>query len=103
MDILKYFQRKGIKMIQDLEHHPSKDRVRELRIFALEKRRLWGGLIKLQCLRRGYKKEGDRLFSRVCDDKTKGNGFKLKERSFRIDIRRKVFTVVKRAVKQWNW
>lgn len=33
-------------------------------------------------LKRGYKKEGDRSFSRACCDKTKGNGFKLKEDRF---------------------
>jgi len=37
--------------------------------------------------RGGYKKEAYRCFSRVWCDRTRGNGFKLKERRFRADIR----------------
>ena len=42
-----------------------------------------------QYLKRGYKKEEDRLSSKVCD-KTRGSGFKLEERRFRSDVRKKV-------------
>jgi len=55
----------------------------------------WGGegcgetLEQLPVLEGDYKKAGDRLFSKACCDRTTGNGFKLKEGRFRLDIRKK--------------
>ena len=54
---------------------------------AVERGTLQGDLIAtFHYLKRGYKKEGNRFFSRVCGDRTKGNAFKLKEGRFRLDI-----------------
>ena len=51
-----------------------------------------------QYLKGSYRKEGDRLFSRVCCDRTRGNGFKLKEGRFKLDRREKKITV--RVIRQ---
>jgi len=62
-----------------MEHLSCEDRLRELALFSVEKRKLQGDLrAAFQCLKRDCKKEGYRLFSRVCCDRTSRNGFKLK-------------------------
>ena len=53
-----------------------------------------------QYLQGGCRKEGDRHFSRIRGDRTRGNGFRLKEGRFRLDIRRKFYTI--RVVRQWH-
>ena len=55
-------------------------------MFSLEKRRLWDNLLAaFQYLKEAYKKAREGLFTRACSDRTRGNGFKLKEGRFRLE------------------
>jgi len=88
-------------MIRGLEHLSYEDRLTELGLFSLEKRRVQGHLIAaVQYLKRVYRKDEDNLFSKACCDRTRSNGFNLMEGRFRLDIMKKFFTL--RVVKCRN-
>ncbi|PKU30239.1 hypothetical protein llap_19457 [Limosa lapponica baueri] len=58
---------------------PLVDRLRELGLFSLEKKRLQGDLtVGFQYPKGAYRKDGEGLFTREWRDRMRGNGFKLK-------------------------
>jgi len=81
-------------MISEMERLSNEERLRELGLFSLEKRRLQADLLAaFQHMKRAYRKAGAGHFTRACSDRTRGNGYKLKEGRFRLDTRKKFFTV----------
>ena len=53
-----------------------------------------------QYLKEAYRKAGEGHFIRVCTERARGNGFKLEDGRFRLDIREKFFTL--RMVRHWS-
>ena len=90
----EHMQRKATKMAQGMEHLPTRTDWESWGCAA------WGREGSGETLRAaskylkgGCKKKRVRLFSKVCCDRTRGNGFTLEEGRFRLDIRKKCSTL----------
>jgi len=82
-------------MIKGLEHLPYEERLSNLGLFSLKKRRLRRNLINLYKYLKGDGRQMDeaRLFLVVCSDRTGSNGLKLEHGKFCTNMQKNFFMV----------
>ncbi|GAB0179531.1 hypothetical protein GRJ2_000418400 [Grus japonensis] len=101
MELLERVQRRATKLTRGLEHLSYEDRLRRVGVVQPGEEKAPGrSNCSFPVPEGAYRKAGEGLFMRECSDRTRGNGFKLKEGRFRLDVRKKFFPV--RVVRHWN-
>ena len=101
IEVLKGVQRRATRLVKGLEGMSYEKQAKNLGLSSLKRRRLRGNLITIYSfVRRRLGEGGAELFCLGSSTRMRGNGSKLHQGRFRLDIRKHFFT--ERVVKDWN-
>lgn len=99
---LESVQRRATKLVPSLRGKSYQERLKELNLFSLKKRRLRGQLIECFKTLKGFNNvDATKVFSLATDNNnTRGNGMKLTGRRVNLDVTKNFFTL--NIVDEWN-
>ena len=98
---LERIQRRVTKMIPRLRNKPYEERLKELNLFSLTKRRIRGDLIEVFKILKGYSNlDASKYFSIDRSNHTRSNGLKIKPKRFKTLEAKHFF--FNRIVNVWN-
>jgi len=100
MELLERVQRRATEMVRRLDHLSCEERLRELGLFSLGKRSLWGDLTVAFQYLKGPARELERDFLQGQVVRGQGVMASIKEGRFRLGRRKKFFTL--RVVRHWH-
>jgi len=100
-ELLERVQQRAMRMMRGLKNLSCEERLRELDLFSLKKRRLRGDLIyTYKYLKGGCQEDVAKLFPVVPSDRTMGTGHKVEHRKFSLKMRKNFFPL--RVMEHWN-
>ena len=101
IDKLERVQRRATKLIPRLRNMPYEERLKELNLFSLEKRRMRGDLIEVFKMFRGFDNVNISDYLDIDRERnTRNNGFKIIGKNFRSEESKHFF--FNRIVNVWN-
>ena len=102
IDKLERVQKRAVKMIIGLHSKCYKDKLFELGLFSLEKRRIRGDLITVFRILKGIDHIDSKIFFKLfqVSNQTRGHSLKLAMPRFKTDVRKYFFS--SRVVSLWN-